>query len=67
MQNNFLSLTSSSPLGRLRRASKHIPDIPSAEEMETSGVNLTEMNKLLLQKVEELSLYLIDKNKHLED
>ncbi|MCW3789225.1 hypothetical protein [Plebeiibacterium sediminum] len=38
---------------------KHLPDIPSAEEMEASGVNLVEMNKLLLQKVEELMLYAI--------
>ncbi len=38
---------------------KHLPDIPSAEEMEASGVNLAEMNKLLLQKVEELTLYAI--------
>ncbi len=56
---------------------KHLPDIPSAEEMEASGVNLAEMNKLLLQKVEELTLYSIvqkeelekeqDKRKDLED
>ncbi|MCW3789223.1 hypothetical protein [Plebeiibacterium sediminum] len=38
---------------------KHLPDIPSAKEMEASGVNLAEMNKLLLQKVEELTLYAI--------
>ncbi len=38
---------------------KHLPDIPSAEEMEASGVDLAEMNKLLLQKVEELTLYAI--------
>ncbi len=42
---------------------KHLPDIPSAEEMEASGVNLAEMNKLLLQKVEELTLYIIDLKK----
>ncbi len=42
---------------------KHLPDIPSAEEMEASGVNLAEMNKLLLQKVEELTLYVIKKDK----
>ncbi|MCW3787895.1 hypothetical protein [Plebeiibacterium sediminum] len=42
---------------------KHLPDIPSAKEMEDSGVNLAEMNKLLLQKVEELTLYQIEKDK----
>ncbi len=38
---------------------KHLPDIPSAEEMETSGIKLAEMNVLLLQKVEELTIYTI--------
>jgi len=42
---------------------KHLPDIPSAEAMEKQGVNLAEMNKLLLQKVEELTLYNIQQVK----
>jgi hypothetical protein len=45
------------------RINKHLPDIPSAKEIETSGVNLAEMNKLLLQKVEELTLYVIELKK----
>ena len=45
---------------------KHLPDIPSAKEMEAQGVNLAEMNKLLLQKVEELTLYQIEKDKELK-
>lgn len=53
---------------------KHLPDIPSAKQMEENGVSLAEMNKLLLQKVEELMLYtieqekkLMNKNKELEE
>ncbi|MCW3789219.1 hypothetical protein [Plebeiibacterium sediminum] len=42
---------------------KHLPEIPSAKDMGASGVNLSEMNKLLLQKIEELTLYAIDKDK----
>ena len=42
---------------------QHLPEIPSAKEMQTNGVELGEMNKKLLQKVEELTLYLIDKDK----
>jgi hypothetical protein len=45
---------------------KHLPDIFSAIEMEKSGINLAEMNKLLLQKIEELTLYLIEKEKRVE-
>lgn len=45
---------------------KHLPNIPSAPEMEASGVNLAEMNKLLLQKIEELTLYIIQQQKSLK-
>ena len=38
---------------------KHLPEIASASEMEKSGVELGEMNIKLLQKVEELTLYII--------
>ncbi len=46
---------------------KHLPEIPSASEMEASGVNLAEMNKLLLQKVEELTLYTIKQQNELNE
>ena len=42
---------------------KHLPEVPSAQEMETNGVNLGEMNMLLLKKIEELTLYVIELNK----
>ncbi|WP_439694709.1 hypothetical protein ACFGVS_16055 [Mucilaginibacter sp. AW1-7] len=42
---------------------QHLPEIPSAQQIEKDGINLGEMNKLLLKKVEELTLYLIEKDK----
>jgi hypothetical protein len=42
---------------------RHLPEIPSAEEIAKDGLNLGEMNKLLMKKVEELTLYLIEKDK----
>lgn len=46
---------------------KHLPGIPSAKEVEqNNGVELGEMNKQLLKKVEELTLYIIDQNKRIE-
>jgi hypothetical protein len=42
---------------------KHLPEVPSAKEMEAEGLNLKEMNLLLLKKVEELTLHLIEQNK----
>jgi hypothetical protein len=41
----------------------HLPEIPSAEQMKKDGLNVGEMNTKLLQKIEELTLYLIDKDK----
>ncbi|SEV97513.1 hypothetical protein SAMN05428988_0923 [Chitinophaga sp. YR573] len=38
---------------------QHLPGIPSAEEVEKDGQDVGEMNKLLLQKIEELTLHLI--------
>ncbi len=45
----------------------HLPDVPKAEEVESNGVSLGEMNKILLKKVEELTLHLIEKDKMLDD
>ncbi len=45
----------------------HLKDIPSNEEVEENGIEVGEMNKLLLQKIEELTLYLIEQNKEIVD
>lgn len=37
----------------------HLPNVPSAKEYETNGVDLGEMNRVLLEKVEELTLYIL--------
>lgn len=42
---------------------KHLPEVPSAKEVEQNGVALGEMNKILLKKIEELTLLLIEQNK----
>ena len=36
---------------------KHLPNIPSAEEIGKDGLNLSQFQMLLLEKVEELTLY----------
>jgi hypothetical protein len=46
---------------------RHLPEVPSAEQMEAEGLNLKEMNLLLLKKIEELTLHLIEKEKQLQD
>lgn len=44
---------------------KHLPGIPSAKEVEENGVNLGEMNTKLLEKIEELTLYMIQMQKEI--
>ncbi len=44
---------------------KHLPEVPTAKEMEKNGVQLGEMNLLLLKKIEELTLYVIEQDKKL--
>ncbi|MDN5217119.1 hypothetical protein QQ020_33920 [Fulvivirgaceae bacterium BMA12] len=47
-------------------ANKHLPDIPSAVEVEENGVNLGEIGSKLLQKIEELTLYTIGQEKRIK-
>jgi hypothetical protein len=42
------------------RNNKHLPGIPSAKEVKTEGVDLVAMDAKLLQKIEELTLYVIE-------
>ena len=44
---------------------KHLPDIPSEEEVKQDGINLGDMDAKLLQKIEELTLYTIEQNKQI--
>ncbi|MCV9387444.1 hypothetical protein [Reichenbachiella ulvae] len=44
----------------------HLPEIPSAAEIEANGVELGEMNMLLLKKIEELTLHVIELKKEVE-
>jgi hypothetical protein len=45
---------------------KHLPGVPSTQEVITNGNNLGEMDAILLQKIEELTLYVIDLKKENE-
>jgi len=53
-------------LEKFVKTNKHLPGIPTAKQMVENGVNLGELNIKLLQKVEELTLHLIEKEKQLE-
>lgn len=44
----------------------HLPGIPSAIEMDEKGMSLKEMNLLLLEKIEELTLFTIEQQKEID-
>jgi len=46
---------------------KHLPGIPSADEVKKNGVSIGDMQVKLLQKVEELTLHVIEQNRKLEN
>ncbi len=45
----------------------HLEGVPSAETIQNDGIDLGEMNKILMEKVEELTLYLIKKDEEVEE
>ena len=49
------------------KENNYLPEIPSAKEVVENGIELKEMNVKLLQKIEELTLYLIQQNKEIKE
>lgn len=45
---------------------KHLPEMPSASEVQTTGHSLGEMDALLLKKIEELTLYIVQQNEEIQ-
>ncbi len=45
---------------------QHLPGVPSTDEVLKNGIDLAESNKILLEKIEELSLHIISLNKRLK-
>ncbi|WP_320053211.1 hypothetical protein [uncultured Acetobacteroides sp.] len=57
------------PLNELEkfvREQKHLPEIVPAKEMEKNGTDLGNLNSKLLQKMEEMTLYMIEQNKEIQ-
>lgn len=48
------------------KTEKHLPNVPSEKELKANGMDVQEMNAVLMQKVEELTLYLIEQDKEIE-
>jgi hypothetical protein len=48
------------------KENKHLPNVPSAKEVEKNGVSVGEMSKIQMEKIEELTLYVIELKKEIE-
>ncbi len=58
------------PLNELEKfvkEQKHLPEIAPAKEMEKNGTELGDLNSKLLQKMEEMTLYMIEQSKAIEE
>lgn len=47
-------------------ANNHLPNIPSAQDIETQGISVGDMQRLQMEKIEELTLHLIEKDKQIQ-
>jgi hypothetical protein len=45
----------------------HLPEVPTADEVEKNGLDVGDNQVILLKKIEELTLYMIDQNKKLQE
>lgn len=48
------------------KTNKHLPNIPSAAEVEKNGLEVGDMQKRMMEKIEELTLYIIDLKKEID-
>jgi hypothetical protein len=49
------------------KANKHLPNVPSAQDVVKDGIDIMQMQSKLLEKIEELTLYMIEANKKTQE
>jgi hypothetical protein len=60
-------LPSLSVLNEFIQKHKHLPNIPSAKEVEKNGLEIGDMQKRMMEKIEELTLYIIQQQKEIDE
>lgn len=48
------------------KANKHLPEIPSEKEIIENGIDVADMNKLLLKKIEEMTILMVQQQKDID-
>jgi hypothetical protein len=51
---------------RFTLKNKHLPNVPSADEMVKNGLDVSQTSKMFMEKIEELTLYMIELNKEVK-
>lgn len=60
------SLMSLSNLSDFIRKNKHLPGVPSQKEVSENGLNIGDQHTILLKKIEELTLYLLEQERKIQ-
>ena len=64
---NDYNLLSLNEVEQYIKQNNHLPNIPSAKEVMENGIDLGEMQSKLLMKIEELTLYILDLQKQIDE
>jgi hypothetical protein len=56
-------LTDLEDIEQFYKKNKHLPGVPSAKDVSTTGLDIMQMNKILLEKIEELTIHLVEQDK----
>ncbi len=64
---NDYNLRSLSDVEQYIKENMHLPNIPSAKEIEENGIPIGEMQQKQMEKIEELTLYIIEQDKKIKN
>jgi hypothetical protein len=65
--NKEYNLLTLNELEKYIKENGHLPNVPSAKEVEQKGLDLGDMSRIQQEKIEELTLYLIQQNKEIQE
>lgn len=51
---------------KFAKENKHLPNVPSAQQLKDNGMDVGETSKMFMEKIEELTLYMIELNKEIK-
>jgi hypothetical protein len=56
-----------SEVEKFYKKNNHLPSVPNEKEVKEKGINTAEMDAILLQKIEELTLYIVEQQKEINE